>query len=385
MRNHQEKGVETTDVIVVGGGVIGLAVARALSERGVERVTLIEKGEPGWEASRAAGGMLAVQAETDRADAFFELCVSSRDLYPAWAASLFDETGTDIELDLTGTLYLAFTERDEEEIELRFRWQTEAGLSVEQLSNTEARTLEPGISRHLRSALMFPQDSQVENRRLLKALLSSLERREVRILTRTNVKSLCIERGRIVGVETESDKILAPIVVVANGAWTSFLTNSDSRVPPVRIEPVRGQMLCFQPTEHLRHVLYSPRGYIVPRVDGRILVGSTSDHVGFEKSVTGEGVRAIMTNAFEIAPDIVRDAPLIDSWAGLRPRAEDGLPVIGACEDIAGLFYATGHYRNGILLAPVTGELLADQITTGVVPTLIRAFAPNRFHHVPVG
>lgn len=385
MRNHELNRVQTTDVIVVGGGVIGLAVARALNERGISRVTVIERGEPGAEASRAAGGMLAAQAEADRADALFELCVSSRDLYPAWAASLLEETGIDIELERTGTLYLAFTERDEEEIEQRFRWQTETGLSLERLTNNEVRKLEPRISPHVRRALMFPQDTQVENRRLLAALLSSLEKRQVRVLTGTHVKSLCIEQGRIIGVDTALGIIHAPIVVVSNGAWASFLTNSDSRLPPVRIEPVRGQMLCFQTTERIRHVLYGPRGYMVPRLDGRILIGSTSEHAGFEKVVTGEGIYAIMTNALEMAPDVVRDAPLVDSWAGLRPRAKDGLPVIGACSDFTGLYYATGHYRNGILLAPVTGELLADQITTGIAPAMIGAFTPNRFQPVPVG
>jgi glycine oxidase len=385
MRNDQLNRVETTDVIVVGGGVIGLAVARALNERGIARVTVVERAEPGAEASHAAGGMLAAQAEANEADALFELCVSSRELYPAWATSLLEETGIDIQLERTGTLYLAFTEGDEEESERRFQWQTKKGLPVERLTRNEARKLEPCVSPRVRSVLRFPLDVQVDNRRLVTALVSSLAKRQVQIMTGTHVKSLFIEDDRIAGIETDLNTIRAPIVVVANGAWASFLIISDSRVPPVRIEPVRGQMLCFRPTASMRHVLYSPRGYIIPRLSGQVLVGSTSDHVGFCKDVTGEGIHTIMTNALEIAPDVIRDALLVDSWAGLRPRAEDGIPVIGACHDIAGLFYATGHYRNGILLAPVTGELIADEITKGIAPEMLNAFSPNRFQTVTVG
>jgi glycine oxidase len=383
---HQEtrRGSETADAVVVGGGVIGLAVARSLCLRGVKRVALVERGRLGAEASHAAAGMLAPQAEADDADEFFELAVASRDLYPAFAAELREETGTDIELERTGTLYLAFTESDEEEIERRYLWQRRAGLLVERLSADEARQLEPCISPMVRSALRFPLDVQVENRRLVAALSTSVEKLGVRLLTETNVESLLIERGILQGVETSRGKIHAPVVVLAAGAWTSFLTVPDKSAPGVSIEPVRGQMLCFETNPRLaRYVIYSPRGYIVPRLDGRLLAGSTTEHAGFEKSVTGAGVHAIMKHALEIAPG-VGSLPLVASWAGLRPRAEDERPVMGACSYVRGLFYATGHYRNGILLAPLTGALLAEQITTGDTSPLINAFSPDRFNCVGV-
>jgi glycine oxidase len=376
---------QLTDVIVVGGGVIGLAIARALNERGVGRVTVIERAEPGAEASYAAGGMLAAQAEANQHDELFELSVSSRDLYPALAASLLDETGIDVQLERTGTLYLAFTESDEADLERRFQWQTKASLPVERLSKTETLELEPDISPRVRGALRFPLDVQVDNRLLIAALVSSLAMRGVEILTGTQVTSLHIQNDRIAGVETDSGTIRGSVVVLAAGAWTSFLINSDSLLPPVRIEPVRGQMLCFEPLAPPRHVLYSHRGYIIPRHNGRILAGSTSERAGFCKDVTGEGIHTIMTNALEIAPEIVRSAPLVDSWAGLRPRAEDGLPIIGACRGVEGLYYATGHYRNGILLAPITGELIADQIMTGTEPAMLDAFSPARFQPVTIG
>lgn len=403
MRDQESlRGRETADAVVIGGGVAGLSVARALAQRGVKRVTLIERAGLGAEASCAAAGMLAAQVEADQADDFLALACASRDLYPAFSEALREETGIDIELERTGTLYLAFTEADAAEMAHRYEWQSRAGLSVERLSADEARRLEPCISPRVRGALRFPLDGQVENRRLVAALAVAVEKCGVRLLTGTNVEALRIERGRINGVLTAQGAIEAPVVVVAGGAWASLLgaassassssafTNSlsgatDSRAPDIRIEPVRGQMLCFEarPRLHARHVIYSPRGYIVPRLDGRVLAGSTTEHAGYDKRVTCEGLNTITTHAVEIAP-AVGELPLLDSWAGLRPRAADGWPVLGGCAEVRGLYYAAGHYRNGILLAPVTGDLLAEEILSGRASPRLTAFSPDRFQCVGV-
>jgi glycine oxidase len=385
MENGEALGAgASAEAVVIGGGVIGLAVARAMARRGIERVMVIERARLGAEASFAAGGMLAAQAEADCADAFLELACASRDLYPAFAEALREETGIDIELERTGTLYVAFNEEDEAAIEHRYRWQRGAGLPVERLSAGEALALEPCISRDVRCALRFPLDAQVENRRLVTALAVAAREYGVRLITGTHVESIQIERGEVKGVETSRGRVQSPLVIVAGGAWASSVALSDSRVPPVRIEPVRGQMLCFEALQRpFRHVVYSPRAYLVPRLDGRLLAGSTTEHEGFDKRVTGRGVKTITTHALEIAP-LVGDLPLIDMWAGLRPRSLDELPVIGACRDVRGLLYATGHYRNGILLAPVTAELIAEQLTSGVTPALLRAFTPDRFSCVGI-
>lgn len=383
MRNQE--GLGAADVVVIGGGVIGLSIARALAARDAGRICLIERAHLGAEASRAAGGMLAPQAEADGMDDFFELASASLDLYPAFADALREETGTDIELERTGTLYLAFTDEDEREIEHRYRWQKSAGLSVERLSADEARELEPCVSPCVRAALRFPLDVQVENRRLIAALATSVEKRGVSVLLETNVESLITERGRIAGVETSRGRLSAPVVVIATGAWTSFLSSTDKSAPRLSIEPVRGQMLCFETNPRVaRHVIYSPRGYLVPRLDGRLLAGSTSEHAGFDKRVTMGGIQAITAHALEIAPALAC-LPLVDSWAGLRPRASDDWPIVGASVETEGLFLATGHYRNGILLAPLTGELIAEQITTNITPPQLRAFSPDRFHTATVG
>src|SRR5215217_889081 len=350
----------SAEVVIAGGGVIGLTIARALALRGVRDICLVERAGLGTEASFAAAGMLAPQAEADAEDDFFALACRSRDLYPAFAAALHEETGIDVELDTTGTLYLALTEHDQAEIEKRYEWQSRAGLSVELLDAREARELEPCISDSTLGALRFPKDIQVENRRLLSALANSVQKLGVTIATETSVDSLIIEGNRLTGVQTSRGSINCAVAVVAAGTWSSFIK------PTPLIEPVRGQMVCLEAKPQLtRHVIYSPRGYIVPRQDGRLLVGSTSERVGFAKFVTAGGISTILRNAQEISP-AVSSLRIVDTWAGLRPRAADGLPVLGPCGEIDGLFYATGHYRNGILLAPLTGELISEAIVSSL-------------------
>jgi len=375
---------ETAEVAIIGGGVIGLAIARALALRGVRDVLLIERGSLGAESSSAAAGMLAPQAEANRPHEFFQLTCESRNMYPAFAAALLAETGINIELETTGTLYLAFTEHDEAELQKRFAWQKEAGLPIEELSAAAVRQLEPSINEDVRAALKFPLDTQVENRRLLSALASASERLGVRMETGTAVESLKVERDRVTGIETSRGFIATGAVVIAGGAWSSLLGAGDKALPDLRIKPVRGQMLCFEPQPQIaRHVIYSPRGYLVPRRDGRLLAGSTTEHAGFEKQVTAAGVHSILKAALEISPRIA-ELPLTDSWAGLRPRAGDTLPVLGPCAEIAGVYYATGHYRNGILLAPITGELIAGAVVDRVFPATLEIFSPDRFGLVSV-
>ncbi len=391
MRTIVEPNVRR-DAVVVGGGVVGLSVARELARRGLT-VSLTERGHVGAEASWAAGGMLAPQSEAERADAFFRLARAARDLYPNLAAELWEETGVDIELDQTGTLYVALTGADAAECERRYSWQSRAGLAVEQLTGAEARSLEPNVSPRAVAALRFPSDWQVESRRLVAALALSARRAGVRIYEHTEASSILTSAGRVRAVETSRGTLEAEVIVVACGAWTSLLRAGDeadagtaaaaaaAAIP--RVEPVRGQMLCYETgaggAPFVRHVVYSPRGYLVPRRDGRLLAGSTTERVGFDKSVTARGRAEIVAHAVEIAPAL-RALRLADEWAGLRPRADDDWPVIGPHAEIKNLFYATAHYRNGILLAPLTGRLVAEMIAGAAArPELILPFSPERF------
>lgn len=382
---------ERADVAVVGGGVAGLAAARELARRGLS-VAVIEDGRAG-SASRAAAGMLAPQAEADDADDLFELLCASREMYTAFAAALGEETGIGIELDRTGTLYLALTPEDVEEVERRFAWQSGAGLEVERLTGDEARALEPNVAAGVRLALRFPRDWQVESRRLVVALDAAAGRLGVRVIRAVEARGVLVASGRAAGVVTSEGELEAGAVVFAAGAWNSRLRKFSEGDNPYlnddpQVEPVRGQILCYQqPVAQpplVRHVVYSPRGYVVPRRGGRLLAGSTTERTGFDCRVTEEGARSIAAHVAEMAP-AVASLEVADSWAGLRPRAADGLPVLGESVDVKGLFYATGFYRNGILLAPAAGEIVADLLTGGatrIPPRSLEAFSPARFRRI---
>ncbi|MFN2415823.1 MAG: glycine oxidase ThiO [Pyrinomonadaceae bacterium] len=380
---------ERADVAVVGGGVAGLAAARELARRGLS-VTVIEDGRAGG-ASRAAAGMLAPQAEADYADELFGLLCASREMYPGFAASVGEESGVEVELDRTGTLYLALNAEDEEEVERRVAWQTGAGLEVERLTAAGARALEPNVSAGVRMALRFPRDWQVESRRLVVALDAAAESLGVRIIRAVEARGVRVAAGRATGVVTSEGELDAGAVVFAAGAWNSRLHKfSDGGVYPYllddpEVEPVRGQILCLRQPDPaaplFRHVVYSPRGYLVPRRDGRLLAGSTTERAGFDCRVTEGGARSIAAQVAEMAP-AVATLDVTDSWAGLRPRAADGLPVLGESADVRGLFYAAGFYRNGILLAPAAGEIVADLLTgraTRLSPRSLETFSPARF------
>ncbi len=376
--------MDQSEVLIIGGGVIGLSIARGLYRSGYRRIIVLEKGVCGEEASWAAGGMLGPQAEADEVGVFFDICSQSRDLFPALATELLVETGIDVELDRSGTLYLAFTDRDVNEIDRRFAWQTAAGLAVEYLSADEARRAEPFISPDVRAALFFPHDWQVENRKLLAALRKYADLNGVKIRESCPVERLIIEGGKTVGAETENERFLADHTVVATGAWTSLIKLGIAEMP-FKIEPVRGQMVVFQTAKRLfQRVIYTPRGYLVPRADGRVLAGSTSEKAGFDRSVTESARVALREMAGEIAPS-TGGLVTVDHWSGLRPSAPDGLPVIGGIDGIDALTIATGHYRNGILLAPLTANIVADAVTNGVQSPYFEAFGPDRFRLRQVG
>lgn len=368
-----------SDVLVIGGGVIGLSIAREIQKRGIKRITLLDKGCCGGEASWAAAGMLTPQAEADERNALFDLCCASRDLYPAFASELSAETGIDIELDRTGTLYLAFSEDDIFSINKRLDWQRKAGLSIELLSAVQLRKVEPSISQKAMECLLFPDDWQVENRKLVAALRSYAEKNGIKIRQNTSVEKLIAGNNGVVGAETAKERFTAEITIVATGAWTSLIKIGDAEMP-FEVEPVRGQIVTFKPSEQmLKHVVCSAAGYLVPRRNGRILAGSTLEKVGFDKSFTDSAAASLSKMAVDIVPALGR-FDLVDQWAGLRPFAVDGSPVLGTVDGLDGLYIATAHYRNGILLAPLTAKLIADKLVNDKDSKYLTQFRAGRFY-----
>ena len=366
-----------SDVLIIGGGVIGLSLARELHKKGLGKITILERGKTGQESSFAAAGILAPQAEAEKADDFFHFCSDSKNLYINFAEQLFAETDIDVELDRNGTLYLAFSESDAAEIRRRFDWQKKSGLPIEHLSATEARKAEPFVSPDVREALFFPNDWQVENRKLLAALQKYAKLNGIEILEDTEVKNLLIENGKVSGAETADKNFFAETVVLTTGAWTSLIKTGENDLP--KVKPIRGQILSFRTAKRLfSKIIYSPRGYIVPRFDGRILVGATVEDVGFDKKVTTSGINFLLETATEISPSLA-NLQIFDKWAGLRPAADDGLPILGVLPEIENLHIATAHFRNGILLAPLTAKILADKIVENTDSKYLEVFSPRRF------
>lgn len=366
--------------MIIGGGVIGLSIARELSLAGASGITLLEKGQTGKESSWAAGGMLAVDVETLQFDTFYGLCSESNRMYPAFAESLFTETGIDIELDLTGTILAAFSDEDETELEKRFGWQSATGVKVEKLTVAELKKLEPSLAENVRGGLYYSEDGQVENRKLLEALKLSVIRSGVNIVEETEVQRLVLNKfGRVTGAESNNDTFMADIIILANGAWLSNILIGAEKLHVAEIHPVKGQMICFEGFEDdLRNIIYSPRGYLIPRADGRILSGSTMEEVGFDRVVTTEAKRKLLVNAAEIFPALSH-SKITAHWSGLRPMALDGLPILGPVAGYDGLIVAGGHFRNGILLAPVTARIIKDLVVEGTRSNYFNEFSVERF------
>lgn len=371
--------------VIAGGGVIGLAIARELHLRGLCDITILEKGLCGQEASWAAAGMLSPQVEADKSDDLFSFCCSSRDMYPRFAEELFDETSIDIEFDRSGTLAVAFDEKRSVELVRRSEFQRDLGLSVEQLTGDEVRRLEPNLSRGVTSGLSFPGDWQVENRRLVAALRRYAELNAIGIREGVAVESVEIDGSRVTGVRTADGILSADLTILATGAWTSLIKIGADEMA-FKVEPVRGQIVSYAggQSSRVKRVIWGPDGYLVPRRDGRILAGSTTERVGFDSKVTDAARNGLSAMAERLVPAL-SDADVIGHWAGLRPRAADDLPILGGLNGLDGLTIATAHYRNGILLAPATARAVADEIAGIERSPYLEMFSADRFSIRGVG
>jgi glycine oxidase len=362
----------STDVLIVGGGVIGLAIARQAARDGLT-VRLLEKGEPGGEASSAAAGMLSPQVDAEEPGPLLSIGLQSRDLFPGFVAELREESGVDAGLNDRGTLRVA---RGDETLSRQRAFQRSAGLPVERLERPALTRLEPLLDPSFDSGLFFPRDGCVDNVALVRALRLAAERAGAELRPGSHVARLSVSRGAVVGAETAGDRFPAGAVVVAAGAWSGEVRGEG--VPALPMRPVKGQIVCFGPViSPITRVVVGPRCYLVPRRDGRVLAGSTIESAGFDKGVTAGALADLSAAAVELAPAL-RPAPFHSAWAGLRPATADDLPAIGP-GPVPGLWYACGHLRNGILLAPLTARLVGWMIAGSSTAEGLEAFDPRRF------
>ena len=368
-------GSMTRDVIIVGGGVIGCSIAWRLAQSGLA-VTVLERGRAGCEASRAAAGMLSPQGESQTPGPFFDLCLRSRSMWRGFAGELNEASGIDVGYNDEGTLFVVLEGEDEEKTTSWVNWQLEAGLRLEHLTADEIRRIEPAVTESATRAVFLPDEHQVDNRRVMDALEIAIERAGVELLQGVEVTALATDRGKVTGVVAGPQRFDAGKVIVAAGTWSGPLLNPLGL--DVSIVPVRGQMIAVKgETNPITRVLHSSAVYLVPRRDGRTLIGATVERVGFSKAITVSAIKQLLNAAVELMPSLA-ELGIVEVWSGLRPDTPDHLPIIGASE-VDGLLLATGHFRNGILLAPITAVSIERIINHGVVSDELKPFGIARF------
>jgi glycine oxidase len=371
-------------VAIIGGGVCGLGVGWKLAQAGAQ-VTIFERGEPARGATWASAGMLAPQMELRPEEE--QITLLGRESLRRWrrfAAELEEAAGISIDYRDEGTLLVALDRDAAEQLRFLHRHQSELGLPVQWLSAYEAHRLEPHLSRRAVAALFSQEDHQVDPRRLGEALVQAFVRAGGQLCAHSPVERVLTDNSlqKVTGVRVCGEDIPADAVLLAAGAWSGLIEGLPAEVrPPVR--PVKGQMLAVQQPQPpvLGHCVWAMDArqfvYLAPKSDGRVLVGATVEEAGFDTQITAGGLLDLLRLAWETLPAIY-DLPVVETWAGLRPGSRDNAPILGKTP-IAGLYMATGHYRNGILLAPVTAEDVAQVILTGETPEAIRPFGMERF------
>ncbi|MEU3145191.1 MULTISPECIES: glycine oxidase ThiO [unclassified Streptomyces] len=371
------------DVLVVGGGIIGLVTAWRAAQRGL--ATTVLDPEPGAGAARVAAGMLAAVTELHYGEqTLLGLNLASARRYPDFAAELTEATGHDLGYRRCGTLAVALDADDRAHLRELHALQQQSGLDAQWLSGRDCRRLEPMLAPGVRGGLRVDGDHQIDPRRLAAALVTACERAGV-VLHRAWAERLTVTGERATGVVTaEGTGLSAGQVVLAGGSLSGRLAGIPPEVlPPVR--PVKGQVVRlampgrFGPflNRTVRAVVRGSHVYLVPRENGELVIGATSEEQGWDTTVTAGGVYELLRDAHELVPGIT-ELPLTETRAGLRPGSPDNAPLLGPSA-LAGLVLATGHHRNGVLLTPVTGDALAEVLTTGDLPAEARPFTPRRF------
>jgi glycine oxidase len=350
------------DAVVIGAGLIGLSCAWRAAQRGMS-VLVLDRSWPGAGASGVAAGMLApvTEAEFGEED-LLRSNLASRERWPGFAAELEERTGLATHYGDCGAVVVAADRDDAEELRRLHAFQRSLGLEAEWLPARECRRLEPGLSPRVAGGILAPQDGQVDPQAVVRALVTALRNAGGELLSGAEVATVEHEGGRATGVRTSAGaSVAAAAVVVAAGAWSPALAPGGEG-PAVR--PVKGQILQMRVRGGMpapcERIVRTPRCYILPRKDGRVVLGATVEEQGFDTTVTADGVYRLIEAALEVLPDVA-ELELVEAQAGLRPGTPDNAPVVGAGE-LDGLWWATGHYRNGALLAPLTAEIVAARL-----------------------
>lgn len=341
-------------IVVAGGGIIGLSIAFELRGTGAD-VTVFDAPPPGTRASNAAGGMLAPQKEAHGPGVFLDACLMSRTLWPRFAAQVAEASGEASTYRESGILTAAFTDDEWHALDATAAWQRACHLRVDTLTGDEARRLEPGLSPAVIGAAFFPDDHQLDPVAFMPALKAACRAKGVTFVD-ARADAVVAESGRAVGLRHSGGIAEADEVVIAAGAWASLIEG----VPKDLVQPVRGQMIALAGDGLPERILGGPRCYLIPRGGGRAVAGSTEERAGFECVTTPDAIARLRAAVDELCPS-AKGAQITRAWAGLRPWAGGDLPIIGP-GPLAHLHLATGHYRNGILLAPLTARMVAQQI-----------------------
>ena len=366
--------MKTFDAIIVGGGIIGGSLAFELATRKLS-VLIIDRQIPGKEASWAAAGMLAPEPESADDIHVLPLARMSLASYPRFVEAIEEASGLTAQFRSDGTLRLYFGLDGESERDRAAASHRQAGLSTESVSIAQAREIEPSIATSATAATWLPYECSIDPRALTHAVLTAAEHKGVELRHGTAVNEILIGDGRCDGVVAGGETFRSRHVIIAAGCFSAGVDGMSRYAPTC---PVRGQIVALQPSKYSpKRVLRAHNGYVVPRNDGRVIAGSTSENAGFEKQVTAEGIEQILRAATELAPSLA-SAVIVDAWSGLRPDTPDHLPILGPT-DIEGLWIATGHYRNGILLAPGTARVMREWIVGGKPSLALERFSPLRF------
>jgi len=367
-------------VAIIGAGIIGLSIGFRLAQAGC-RATVFDSADAGRAATYAAGGMLAAGVEAEPGEqVLLPLCQASQAMWPEFARELEVASGERVDLRLDGTLVVALNRDDVEVLRHKYEFQRGLDIEIEWLSGAAAREREPHLHPRTAGAVFSPKDGQVDNRKVASALKVALARAGGVLHERTPVSGIDIEAGRVRGVVVADKLHSADVVVLAAGAWSRTMAGLPAdALPPVR--PIKGQMLAVRmnPSEPLvHHVIWAPKGYLVPRFDGQLIIGATSEEKGFDTKMTAGGVMALLDAAWRAFPGL-EELPIDEMWTGFRPGCRDDAPVLGPVPGVAGLVYATGHHRNGILLAPITANTMADFVLNGKLDDRLSKFGMDRF------